>query len=129
MSIIPFDLLTNSVTNLLTTTDSCFSTIFTAAGLLDRSVKSHFKCCTGAHAWCKDPERISSIILLILISVGVKARVGTKSPIVLPGPPKKLSNAVNMIEGSITIRERPVKGCNVTVFNAIGACNPEIYSS
>ena len=38
MSIIPFDLLTNSVTNLLTTTDSCFSTIFTAAGLLDRSV-------------------------------------------------------------------------------------------
>ena len=37
-------------------------------GLLDRSVKSHFKCCTGAHAWCKDPERISSIILWQLIA-------------------------------------------------------------
>ena len=45
-----------------------------------------------------------------------------------PGPPKKLSRAAKITDGSITARDVPDRGLRVTVLRAEGACKLAIYS-
>ena len=117
-----------SVVNRFSTTSSSLSTTFTAAGLANRSLLMHLIGITGAHASCRAPKRMFVIILLIVTSVGVKVRLGNRSFMSVPGPPKKLSRAAKITAGSITARDVPDRGLRVTVLSAEGEFRLDIYS-
>ena len=82
----------------------------------------------SAHASVRDEKTTSSMMLIILVSVGVNMRPGGKPSIPRPNPPKKLSRAAKITLGSITTIDVPRKPDILIVFTDSGAFKSERYS-